>query len=413
MSSAEFPDVNLLQRIMPARADTLEPPLYERISGNVQSFDTYFGVFPAARWRRKSAVNALHAVLEVSGPCEIEVIAVKRLKESIVLTHVAQRAGVVNLRVCDLQDTAVDSYYVSVRRSNENGGRLLSGGWYSGVAPLREVRMNAVITTFNRQPYVLANIERMRQLITEVPSIEQSFRATVIDNGRNLEVPASSGMSPTLIPNPNLGGAGGFARGLIHARNDGWTTHVLFMDDDISLEVESLVRTIAMFRYATDDKLCIHGAMISEEIPWMQFEAGAHYAWRYTYPLRAVGREDDLRDRITVLADELEPKFEYTAWWYTAFPIAVGKENPVPVFVRGDDVAFGLMHTGEHSITMKGVAVWHADFALKNGPMTLYYETRNMLLVETLVYDQHKWYHTAYRTLSFGFRKIYSFRYAS
>ena len=113
------------------------------------------------------------------------------------------------------------------------------------------------------------------------------------------------------------------------------------------------------------ERIKINGAMISEEIPWMQFEAGAHYAWRYTYPLRAVGREDDLRDRITVLADELEPKFEYTAWWYTAFPIAVGKENPVPVFVRGDDVAFGLMHTGEHSITMKGVAVWHADFALK------------------------------------------------
>jgi len=413
MSVAAFPDINLLQRILPARADTLEPPLYERIAGNVQSFDTYFGVFPAARWRRKSAVNALHAVLEVSGPCEIEIVAVKRLKETIVLTHVAQSAGVVNLRVCDLQDTTVDSYYVSVRRNSDNGGRLVTGGWYSGAAPLREVRMNAVITTFNRQPYVLANVERMRQLITEVPSIEQSFRATIVDNGRNLEVPASAGMSPTLIPNPNLGGAGGFARGLIHARNDGWTTHVLFMDDDISLEVESLVRTIAMFRYATDDKLCIHGAMISEEIPWMQFEAGAHYAWRYTYPLRAVGREDDLRDRITVLADELEPKFEYTAWWYTAFPIAVGKENPVPVFVRGDDVAFGLMHTGEHSITMKGVAVWHADFALKNGPMTLYYETRNMLLVETLVYDQHKWYHTAYRTLSFGFRNIFSLRYAS
>ena len=74
MSVAAFPDINLLQRILPARADTLEPPLYERIAGNVQTFDTYFGVFPAARWRRKSAVNALHAVLEVSGPCEIDML---------------------------------------------------------------------------------------------------------------------------------------------------------------------------------------------------------------------------------------------------------------------------------------------------------------------------------------------------
>ena len=32
MSVAAFPDINLLQRILPARADTLEPPLYERIA---------------------------------------------------------------------------------------------------------------------------------------------------------------------------------------------------------------------------------------------------------------------------------------------------------------------------------------------------------------------------------------------
>jgi len=408
MIASQFPPTHLLQRILPAGSETIEPPLYERVNGDIHSFDTYFGVFHAGRWRRKTSVNNLHVVLQVSGKCTVEVIAVKRLHESTVATRSVISAGVVDIEVCDLQDTTVDTYYVSV-----TGARLEDGGWYSGVAPLRDVRLNAVITTFNRQAYVLANVERMRSLVTSIPSINESFRATIIDNGRNLEVPNSDVMSPTVIPNPNLGGAGGFARGLIHARNDEWTTHVLFMDDDISLEVESLVRTIAMFRYATDPKLCVHGAMISEEIPWMQFEAGAHYAWRYTYPLRAVGREDDLRDRINVLADEPESKFEYTAWWYTAFPIEVGKENPVPVFVRGDDVAFGLMHTGEHTITMKGVAVWHADFALKNGPMTLYYETRNMLLVETLVYDQHRWYHTAYRTLSFGFRNIFSMRYAS
>ena len=408
MLNTSFPATHLLQRILPAGPNTIEPPLYERIDGDTQSFDTYFGVFHAGRWRRKTSVNELHVVLQASGACDIEVIAVKRLKESVVATRSVPAAGIVDIRVCDLQETSIDTYYVSIR-----GARIVEGAWCSAVAPIREVHMNAVITTFNRQPYVLANIERMRKMVDEEASVANSFRVTIVDNGRNLEVPPSDSLQPTVIPNPNLGGAGGFARGLIHARNDAWTTHVLFMDDDISLEGESLVRTIAMFRYATDPKLCVHGAMISEEIPWMQFEAGAHYAWRYTYPLRAVGREDDLRDRITVLADELESKFEYTAWWYTAFPIEVGKDNPVPVFVRGDDVAFGLMHTGEHTITMKGVAVWHADFALKNGPMTLYYETRNMLLVETLVYDQHRWYHTAYRTLSFGFRNLFSLRYAS
>jgi hypothetical protein len=408
VSDTTFSESHLLQRILPAGPDVLEPPLYERIDGDLLSFDTYFGVFHAARWRRKTSVQGLHVRVEVDGACDIEIVAVKRLKETVVATRRMNAAGAATFEVCRLADTSVDSYYVAIR-----GARLLSGGWYADNAPLRDVRLNAVITTFNRQPYVLANIDRMRRLGAEVPSLADHFRVTIVDNGRNLEVPAGGSLHYTVIPNPNLGGAGGFARGLIHARHDDWTTHVLFMDDDISMEVESLVRTIALFRYATDPQLCLHGAMISEEIPWMQFEAGAHYAWRYTYPLRAIGREDDLRDRINVLADEPEPGFEYTAWWFTAFPIGVGKDNPLPVFVRGDDVAFGLMHTGEHTITMKGVAVWHADFALKNGPMTLYYETRNMLLVETLVYDKHRWYHTAYRTLSFGFRNLFSLRYAS
>jgi hypothetical protein len=85
----------------------------------------------------------------------------------------------------------------------------------------------------------------------------------------------------------------------------------------------------------------------------------------------------------------------------------------LPVFVRGDDVAFGLMHTGRHTVTLNGIAVWHADFALKNNPMSLYYEVRNFALIDTLVFDNHKWHHLAWRFLGFGFRNAYSHRYLS
>ena len=91
----------------------------------------------------------------------------------------------------------------------------------------------------------------------------------------------------------------------------------------------------------------------------------------------------------------------------------VAKDNPLPVFVRGDDVAFGLMHTGKHTVTMNGIAVWHAYFALKNNPSSLYYEVRNFALIDTLVFPNHKWYHLAWRYLGFGFRNAYSHRYSS
>ena len=185
------------------------------------------------------------------------------------------------------------------------------------------------------------------------------------------------------------------------------------MDDDISLEPESIVRTISLFSYAKDPDLCIHGAMMSEELPWMQFEAGSAYEFRSVYPLRALGRGVDLRSRYEAVHDHLEPEIDYSAWWFTAFPMHVAPQNPLPVFVRGDDVAFGLMHTGRHTVTLNGIAVWHADFALKNNPMSLYYEVRNFALIDTLVFDNHKWHHLAWRFLGFGFRNAYSHRYLS
>jgi hypothetical protein len=185
------------------------------------------------------------------------------------------------------------------------------------------------------------------------------------------------------------------------------------MDDDISLEPESIMRTISLLSFADDPDLCIHGAMMSEEQPWMQFEAGSAYEFRSVYPLRAHGRGIDLRSRAEMVRDHLEIDIDYSAWWFTVFPMHLAKENPLPVFVRGDDVAFGLMHTGKHTVTLNGIAVWHADFALKNNPSSLYYEVRNFALIDTLVFDDHKWRHLVWRYLSFGFRNAYSHRYAS
>ena len=196
-------------------------------------------------------------------------------------------------------------------------------------------------------------------------------------------------------------------------RSAGWSTHVVLMDDDILLEPESIVRTVQLLKFATSPDLCVHGAMLSEERPWMQFEAGSMYKFKSIYPLRALGRFIDLRERSEVLGEYKPEQFDYSAWWFTVFPMHLAKENPLPVFVRGDDVAFGLMHTGKTTVTMNGIVVWHADFALKNNPSSLYYEIRNFALIDTLVFDNHHWWHLAMRYVGFGFRNVYSHRYAS
>jgi galactofuranosylgalactofuranosylrhamnosyl-N-acetylglucosaminyl-diphospho-decaprenol beta-1,5/1,6-galactofuranosyltransferase len=421
---------NLLQRLVLPTPTTPEPLLYARTSGEVRlveggavlsdggalSFDTSFGVFAAGRWRRVSQVNNLSVSVRASGVGIAEVVVVNGKTESVVATAQLPRGEgsptSVMLNVPDLQASANGTYYVRVTAI---GGEVcMTGGeWVTQDAPRHEVRMSLSITTFNRQEYVRKTVHNVLDLVRDNAALNGKVRVLVVDNAQNVTFDAAADAPLTVIPNGNLGGAGGFARGLIELRKAGWATHVLFMDDDITLEPEAIVRTMSLFAYAKDARLCVHGAMLSEERPWLQFEAGSQYSWRSIYPLQALGREDDMRERSVAVQDAAEVPFDYTAWWYTAFPINITNENPLPVFVRGDDVAFGLMHTGKHSITLNGVIVWHADFGLKNNPSSLFYESRNLALVDTLVFDKHTWWNLAYRFSSFGFRNLFSMRYAS
>ena len=422
----------LLQRLALPRAETTEPLLYVRTQGDVSfsnetavlvkgaelSFDTSFGVFAAGRWKRLTSVDCLSVTVHASGSGRIELVGVRSvvrglsLQERIVASTGISSSGKTTLEVPDFAKTSIGTYFIRV--SAEQSDVVVSGGqWTTTTTAPREVRLSLSITTFNRQDYVKPTVAKVLQLVENVDSLRDRMRILVVDNARNINFDTAPNAPITVVQNPNLGGAGGFARGIIHLRDEGWSTHVLLMDDDITLEPEALVRTFALFTFARDANLCIHGAMLSEEQAWMQFEAGSKYRWRSLYPLRAIGREDDLRERKLALRDAHEKKFAYTAWWYTAFPISITRDNPLPVFVRGDDVAFGLMHTGKHSVTMNGVIVWHADFGLKNNPSSLFYEKRNFAIVDTLVFANHHWWHLARRFIALSFRNLFSMRYAS
>ncbi|MFM8955106.1 MAG: glycosyltransferase [Actinomycetota bacterium] len=422
----------ILQNLNLPRENTTEPLLYVRSDGDVQvvgeqavlrkgaelSFDTSFGVFAAGRWRRLTKIHDLAVTVVASGSGRIEVVGViesmfgLRSVETVVASANIASSGTTKVEIPDFAAANHGTYFVRV--SAEQGDVTVSRGfWSTSTLPSREVRLSLSITTFNRQEYVKPTVASVLRLEKSVGSLNGKLRVLVVDNARNISFDTEPGAPLTVVQNPNLGGAGGFARGIIHLRNEGWATHILLMDDDITLEPDALVRTFALFSFAKDENLCVHGAMLSEERAWMQFEAGSKYRWRSLYPLRAIGREDDLRERRLALRDAREKKFAYTAWWYTAFPVGITRDNPLPIFVRGDDVSYGLLHTGRHSVTLNGVIVWHADFGLKNNPSSLFYEKRNFAIIDTLVFDRHHWWHLARRFIALSFRNLFSMRYAS
>ena len=255
----------------------------------------------------------------------------------------------------------------------------LSAGWLSVASyltssePCTQVTLGIVITTFNRQKYTIGAEKRIREQLFIDPEFHENIRLIIVDNGRNLrteDVP-----SAIVIPNKNLGGAGGFTRGLIHLLVSGVFTHCLFMDDDASCEVESIRRTYRLLQYSNVFGLAIAGALLRELEPFRQFENGA----RFDGLCRPIKSGLDMRGHNAVVLNEVEEVVDYGGWWFFAFALKDVKELPFPFFVRGDDIMFALRHKFK-ILTMNGICSWGDDFGLKSGPIPTYLDVRSHLM---------------------------------
>ncbi len=353
-------------------------------AGDWCSTDTYFGLVPTAKWGRHTGVGEFQIVAEVAGDVDVEVVHNRKHFGARVVAAARHRdgSGRVVLTLPVLADLADGHVFIRVR-AREDGCRFLGMIARTADAPVRDVRLGVSITTFNREDYVRANVSRLDGFVAQRPGLAEHVRLQLIDNGRNLELDPPSAVSTMVVGNRNLGGAGGFARGLMELREGGWATHVLFMDDDLTFEPEIVARLVALLSYVTDERMCISGAMLREELPNVQFEAGA-LAASSTGVWHAVGHDRDLRDWRDLLSNDADEPFDYGGWWCFAFPIDLTDDYPIPIFVRGDDVCFGVKYCAGHMMTINGIGVWHQDFAFKNGPVAFFYEARNIPIMLTV-----------------------------
>ncbi|HKA84497.1 MAG TPA: glycosyltransferase [Acidimicrobiales bacterium] len=406
------PRSDLYVRLGPAtELSTLDGCLRLERGGEV-SFDTYFGCFSATLWARSTSVPAVEIELELAGAVRAEVLCADGLRdERVVATADLTSEGAARtVPLPPFSEIGDGLLYVRLRgladRSEVRGGR-----WVTAARPRDEVRLGVVITTYNRRDFVEGNLGRLLRGVEETPELGERLRVVVVDNGRNLSLDVPTGGLVRVVPNPNLGGAGGFARGLRILRDEGWATHALFMDDDVRFEAESVRRAHALLRFASDPSLCVHGSMLSADRPSELFEAGSNYRRRTVYPLDPIGRGRDLADWHAVLLGDRDGPFDYGAWWFFAFPLSLTPDNPVPVFVRGDDICWGLLHAGRHTVTVPGVAVWHQDFDVKLSPVGWFYETRNFILADVLADEGYRWWHMQRRFLDSVLRPLLAFKY--
>ncbi|TYO90838.1 glycosyltransferase [Oceanicella actignis] len=340
-------------------------------AGGRLSFDAYFNVFDAAA-HDLGPEDAVETRVEGAGRCVATLVMARpgRSWETLARTRLdlapdrpatvalppLRDPGLVFWRFEAIDDLSISQIAFAVRSPR-----------------LRDVRVQAVITTFKRDEAVQATCRRLGAYMARNPDVAERFRLMVVDNGGDTHALPMAGAR--LVRNRNLGGAGGFARGLLEARAEGWATHVLFMDDDAEFFPESLRRTIAVLSLARSPDTAVSGAMIPANHRWKMWENGAVFD-RLCRPL---DHGLDLRRFDQVLtASRPRPALvnRYGAWWYFCFPIDHVRTMPFPFFVRGDDIHFSLANRFRIR-SVSGIASHQEDFTTKRSPLTLYLDTRN------------------------------------
>lgn len=362
------------------------PELYYRSSADAAAYDdaahelglsapadflTYVNGCSACKWRRYAGIDSVWLHLEVSGCGQIRIEGVA--------SDAWERTGLDVREIdapeplsLDIEIPCAELDLVGFTAAPAPGRRmaLRRAHWYAKVEPgaINDVRLAVATTTFKKEAYITANIELVQAGIrSEGAPIADAFHMFVIDNGRTLDADALSDDLVTVLPNPNVGGSGGFARGMMAATDaPGAYTHVIVMDDDVRIMPESLIRTFNLLSLAQGPyrEAFINGAMLSLEDPTRQFEDVSCVLNSGVY--RRV--KDDLN--VGTLADILENERidvevpnAYGAWWYSCIPTAAIVRNglPMPFFIRCDDVEFGVRNAPVY-MTMNGICVWHESF---------------------------------------------------
>lgn len=379
------------------RSRNLERVAFDAAAGELRlakgafvRFDTYFNGFSLEKWRKYTILPGLSLELALRGRVRVTLVSEEKICSDIIRTvlaeHVAEAEGQELFSFDFPEGNGKGMYSFALEALSE--GCVFYGGRYQADIPeekRRRVDIGVGICTFRREAFVERNLGILRESILENPSspMRGHLEIFVSDNGKTLDRDRLQTERIHIYPNRNLGGAGGFTRTLIEMAR--WKereglTHALLMDDDIVIEPEALVRTWTVLSLLKEEyaDAFVGGAMLRLDRQSIQVENGA--TWNGGM-LDSLKRGMDMRVLDCCLYNEVEEYTEFNAWWYCCFPLAVAREDnlPLPLFIRGDDLEYSLRNL-KNLILLNGVCVWHEPFENKYSSFLEYYIVRNQLI---------------------------------
>ena len=281
-------------------------------------FTTYFNALSVSKLKRYASASKFFLHVEVCGAaCEIiQTRADACSRRPQLLEHFARVEATPEWTSVDIELTADDAAVLIAFAVRSDDTVRMRNAYYSVEIPAepQQVELAIATTTFKKESYVLANIDRIRnEILRASDEMSHHVHLHVIDNGKTLDPDALDCPGISIHPNPNVGGAGGFARGMIEAmRQDPPATHVLLMDDDIAISPESIRRTYNLLRMLNEEyrEAFVSGAMLNlEDVDLLWEDLGYMTDYAACLPCKPAGlRMSSLPDILYSEQYELPPE---------------------------------------------------------------------------------------------------------
>lgn len=348
------------------------------IYGTCITTDTYYGCFPCEPYAENTTLQNICVCAEVKGVGRAELHCLTRSEDKTVaeVEFINSVPEVLRLSF-SIKNDALGCLYLKL-----TGELEVYQIWYEGESGeadesiVRETKIAILICTFRREKYLQKNLQKLSRTIERDDILKNCIKVFCVDNGGTLSV-VPNGIK--LIKNRNYGGSGGYARGMLEAREKETFTHFWMMDDDIQFDPSILRRALIFMKYRKQDDIRLAAGMFSFEAPTIQVEATAIFNG-YTFTSNASGL--DFRSRESLFNNRIRNNdYIYGGWWSLIIPVA--EDLPMPFFIKMDDIEFGIRTRGKY-VVMNGYGVWHEAFGKKGSAWPEYYTTRNTLIVQNM-----------------------------
>lgn len=358
------------------------------------SFNSYFNSFYESYWKQYTEINSITVRIKFKGDGIISFYRDSSLNGCYILgdKHISSDEVQTIKLPLSLDDIIPDSGRIFIDIASQDK--------YLEIDNLEICCDNNInkslsigLCTFNKEKFLCKNLEELISLSKELPNLK---KVIIVNQGNDfkseslLNIIRNNTQLIQVHKQDNLGGAGGFTRTLYEATQANLSDFHLLMDDDIILDA-NVIRTAFCFASLAKSDIAVGGQMLDLLRPNFMHEYGGKID--HNGNIKGVFHNLDVAEISNFHLFNKVTKIDYNAWWFCLIPTKkIADINlPAPIFIRGDDLEYGLRlkNNGVETVGLPGVGLWHEPFYAKIGGWQTYYDFRNRMIL-TSSYSQLK-----------------------